>query len=178
MSGSEQSEHLSSDLESVVVAGLKWFPKGDFIKMNISEINFAKKERGRKPLHKKGCIPDKLTKRDCVSRVAEVFDPSGRVAPILSGMKLDISDLHKHGIGWDDPIPNSMKNVWGANFDLIQEIGNIKFHRAVIPPDALNLDIEILEIADASEKLICAAVYARFGTPGRGLFLSINLCQK
>ena len=77
MSGSEPSEHLSSDLESVVVAGLKWFPKGDFIKMNFSEINFAKKERGRKPLHKKGCIPDKLTRRDCVSRVAEVFDPLG-----------------------------------------------------------------------------------------------------
>ena len=86
----------------------------------------------------------------------------GRVAPILGGMKLDISDLHKHGIGWDDPIPNSMKNVWGANFDLIQEIGNIEFHIAVIPPDALDLDIETLEIADASEKLICAAVYARF----------------
>ena len=169
MSGSEPSEHLSSDLESVVVAGLKWFPKGDFIKMNISEINFAKKERGRKPLHNKGCIPDKLTKRDCVNRVAEVFDPlGGRVAPILGGMKLDISDLHEHGIGWDDSIPNSMKNVWGANFDLIQEIGNIEFHRAVIPPDALNLDIETLEMAAASEKLICSAVYARFERLGRG----------
>ena len=63
ISGSKPSEHPSSDLESVVVAGLKSFPKGDFIKMNTSEINFAKKERGRKPLHKKGCIPDKLTKR-------------------------------------------------------------------------------------------------------------------
>ena len=83
-------------------------------------------------------------------------------------MKLDISDLHKHGIGWDDPIPNSMTNVWAANFDLIQEIGNIEFHRAVIQPDALNLDIETLEIAEASEKLICAAVYARFEHLGGG----------
>ena len=87
---------------------------------------------------------------------------------VLGGIKLDISDLHKHGIGWDDPIPNSMKNVWGANFDIIQEIGNIEFHRAVIPPDALNLDIETLEIADASKKLICAAVYARFECSGGG----------
>ena len=90
----------------------------------------------------------------------------GRVAPILGGMKLDISDLHNRGIGWDDPIPNSMKNVWDANIDLIQEIGNIEFHRAVIPPDALNLDTNIR--ADASEKLICAAVYARFERLGGG----------
>ena len=61
-----------------------------------------------------------------------------------------------------------MKNVWGANFDLIQEIGNIEFHRAVIPPNALDVDIEKLEIADASEKLICAAVYARFERLGGG----------
>ena len=64
ISGYEPSENLSSDQESVVVAGLRWFPKGDFIKLNINELNFNKKFRGRKSVEDIGIIPKVLTKRD------------------------------------------------------------------------------------------------------------------
>ena len=40
--------------------------------------------------------------------------------------------------------------------------GYIRFHRAVVPEHAINLEIETIDTADASEKLICAAIYARF----------------
>ena len=42
ISGNDPPEHLSSDQESVLVAGLKWFPKGDFFKININKLNFNK----------------------------------------------------------------------------------------------------------------------------------------
>ena len=48
ISGDNPSENLSSDGVSVVVAGLRWFPEGDFFKLNISELNFNKKLRGLK----------------------------------------------------------------------------------------------------------------------------------
>ena len=162
MSGSDPPEHLSNDSKSVAVAGLKWFPKGDLLKFNISELNFTKNERGRKAIDNAGVIPEDLTLRDCVSRTAEVFDPIGRVALLLGTMKLDISILHKRCLGWDNPIPGELKNIWAANFDVIKEIGNIKFRREVIPPDAVTLDMETIDTADASENLVCAAVYARF----------------
>ena len=38
ISGDNPSENLSSDGVSVVVAGLRWFPEGDFIKLNMSEV--------------------------------------------------------------------------------------------------------------------------------------------
>ena len=155
-------QNVSSDKNSVLVPRLKWFPKGDFIKLNISELNFNKKFRGRKLKENIGVIPDFLTKRDCVSKVSEVFDPLGKVATIIGGMKLDISILHQRCIKWDDPIPNELKNIWIQNFNLIEEIGEIKFNRAIVPPDALNLNIETIDTADASENLICAAVHARF----------------
>ena len=161
-SGQDPPENVSSDQESVVVGGLKWFPKGDFLKLNIGELNFNKKVRGRKVLGESGMIPDVYTKRDCISRVSEVFDPIGRVAPLLGGLKLDICELHKNNLDWDDPIPNELKNVWAENFDLIQEMGNIKFHRAIVPLDAVNLDVETIDTADAGENLVCAAIYARF----------------
>ena len=116
---------MSNDQESVIVAGLKWFPKGDFIKLNVSELNFNKKLRGRKSGEDIGVVPDILTKRDCVSKFSEVFDPLGKVAPILGGMKLDVSVLHQRSLDWDDPIPAELKNIWVANFNLIKEIGNI-----------------------------------------------------
>ena len=41
-------------------------------------------------------------------------------------------------------------------------MGNIKFRRAIVPEDAVNMNLEVLEMADASEKLACVAIYGRF----------------
>ncbi|XP_066914217.1 uncharacterized protein [Clytia hemisphaerica] len=48
-----------------------------------------------------------------------------------------------------------------SHFDMIQEIKDIKFHRTIIPEDALNLDISTLDFGDASPSLACAAIYTR-----------------
>ena len=53
-------------------------PKGDFIKLNINELNFNKNVRGRKDDNIE-VIPAILTKRE----VSEVLHPLGKVAPIL-----------------------------------------------------------------------------------------------
>ena len=43
----------------------------------------------------------------------------------------------------------------------MQEIHKIIFQRAVVPEDAINLDIQTIDAADASKKLACVAAYAR-----------------
>ena len=58
--------------------------------INIGDLNFARKIRGRKP-ESTVCIPGKLTMRDCVGKVAEIYDPLGRITPLLAGKKLDVS---------------------------------------------------------------------------------------
>ena len=84
------------------------------------------------------------------------------MAPILAGIKLDESILHQRCLKWDDPIPDEFKSVWVANFGVIEELRNLEFSRAVIPTDAASLDMETINIADASEHLVCSAVYVRF----------------
>ena len=64
--------------------------------------------------------------------------------------------------GWGDPIPNELKECWAANFDVINELANIKFKQAVIPIDAVDMNMEAINVADAGENLVCAAVYVRF----------------
>ena len=41
-------ESLTDDGSSIGVAGMKWYSKEDEISLNIGELNFAKKLRGKK----------------------------------------------------------------------------------------------------------------------------------
>ena len=47
-SGENPLENLSEDGLSIGVGELKWFPKGNFIRFNIHNLNFSPKRRGRK----------------------------------------------------------------------------------------------------------------------------------
>ena len=47
-SGKDPPESLSDDGTSIVVAGMRWFPKEDKISLNLEKLNFTKKRRGRK----------------------------------------------------------------------------------------------------------------------------------
>ena len=47
-SGRDPPAESTTDGVSVVVAGYRWFPNGDWIAMNIPKLNFSKKKRGRK----------------------------------------------------------------------------------------------------------------------------------
>ena len=100
--------------------------------------------------------------RDCVGKLAELFDPLGRITPLIVGMKLDVSILHRAGLGWDDVLPDNSRTIWTSNFELMQEIKGITYRRAIVPRDAKNLNTFTLGTGDASSKLICAAIYARF----------------
>ena len=161
-SGFDPPEHLSNPDKSVNVGGLKWFSKEDLLGLNISDLNFGKVVRGRKSPKLSGVIPDTFTRANCASRVAEVWDALGKVTPITVGFKLDLSELCKRKLDWDDPIPDDLVPIWKLNFDTISKLGDLKFRRAIVPDDALNLDMETLEMADASHDMACAATYARF----------------
>ena len=67
---------------------------------------------------------------------------------------------------WEDEIPSNLREVWLSDFKTMKDIGEIRFHRAVVPSDAVNLNIETIETADASNDLICCAIYARFERKG------------
>ena len=141
---------------------MKWYSSDDLLSLNIGELNFAKKCRGKKLSSLEGLIPEDFTRRDCAGKVAEIFDLLGKFTPITAGLKLDLSELSKQNLEWDDNIPDDLKSTWKNNFKLIQKLGQIKFNRAVVPVDAISLDIETIEMADASQNLACSAIYGRF----------------
>ena len=161
-SGEDPPLSLSNDGEVIHVAGMKWYPKHDMLSINIEELNFSKKQRGKKPERECNTIPIKLTRRHCTSKVAEVFDLTGKVSPLIASMKIDLQDLVHRKMEWDDVIPENLRALWESNFQMIEEIGKLKFKRAVVPDDALNLDVTTLDFGDASQVMACVCIYVRF----------------
>ena len=47
----------------------------------------------------------------CASKVAEVFDLTGRVAPLIASMKIDLQQLVHLGLDWDDVIPDDLRQI-------------------------------------------------------------------
>ena len=110
----------------------------------------------------KGLIPEKFMRRECARRVGEIFDLVGRFAPLVGEFKLDLHELSFRKLEWDDFIPDDLMLKWTDNFEIISKLSEIKFKRYIVPEDAVSLDMETLEMDDASLNMACSAVYARF----------------
>ena len=149
-----------NDESSINVAVMKWLPKDDVVSLDISELNFAKKQRGKKPIKSQNIIPQHLTRRHCVSKVAEVFDLTGKVTPITATMKMDLHSLVQRRLDWDDTLQDDLRSIWITHFEMMQEIGKIKYKTGIVPQDAANLNINPINFGDASNKLTCATIYA------------------
>ena len=160
ISGLPPLESLSATGDSIMVAGMKWFPENDILAFNIGDLQFSSKRHGKKTEPNK--IPTKLTRRQCVSKVAEMFDLNGRITPIVAEMKLDLRALIKPlKLDWDDIIPDNIREIWLRHFGTMEEIRDLRYKRCKIPVDAVNLDIETVDTGDASKELACSAIYAR-----------------
>ena len=107
-SGEDPPTSLSDDGKTIFVAGMKWHAKEDMLSLNIGELNFAKKHRGKKPANSRAIKPTKLIRLHCASKVAEVYDLSGRISSLIaSSMKIDLQELIHRKLDWDDVIPDS-----------------------------------------------------------------------
>ena len=77
-------------------------------------------------------------------------------------MKLDLHDLVSRRLQWDDQVPDNLRHVWLNHFEMMKEMKQIKFQRAVVPEDAISDEINTLSFGDASNDLVCVAIYVRF----------------
>ena len=159
-SGKPPLEELSRDGVTINTVGSKWDSEKDVLYFDIKDLNFAPKKRGKKP-ESDGTIPERLTRRQCCGKVGELFDIVGKVTPITAHMKLDLRQLSLLELDWDDPIPTEFRQAWVDHFKTIQELRDVHFQRCIIPIDAVNLDIQTIDTADASKEVACSAIYAR-----------------
>eukprot|EP00794_Sanderia_malayensis_P014602 gene14602-biopygen11691 len=57
--GSNPPDNLTDDGTSIAVGGMIWHPESDELSINIGELNFSKKRRGKKSSSTANIIPEK-----------------------------------------------------------------------------------------------------------------------
>ena len=130
----------NSDYEKVL--DLVWRPKEDELKFKV-RINFSLKVRKirsgpdireEEVLEK---VPGNLTKREALSQISSIYDPLGLITPALMKGKLLMCELIsyedpvKGKLGWDDYMPNEMKEKWCNFFHKIFAIQDLAFSRSL-----------------------------------------------
>jgi hypothetical protein len=102
-----------------------------------------------------------FTHRTLTGLVAGIFDPLGLATPITAGLKLDLHELCALKLDWDDPVPDLYLGKWAGTMEINQELKQVTFRRAVIPPDAANTNIHLLVFTDSSQNLGVVAIFGR-----------------
>ena len=96
---------------------MRWLPDGYLLSHDISELNFAKKYRGKKPSQQQNIIPANITRKHCVSKASEIFDLSGKITAITETMTLDFHKLEIRDLDWDDVLPDELRPIWVSQFE-------------------------------------------------------------
>ena len=170
--GNAPCEKASVDGISVMVGGIRWFPEIDEVETRIPLLHFSKKRRGRLSedtvffdgtmMKIEDHVPRKLTRRQVTSKVAAVFDIIGHLAPAMSGLKSDLREVVKNTAGWDDAMPDNLRNKWLTNFLKLENLRGIKFHRPVLPVDAIDCSMRLFIGVDAAAENLMIGTWGSF----------------
>ena len=179
--GSEQLLLWSNPGEGKVL-GLSWNPDSDDFRFAI-HINLSSKNRGirLKPDLTTEEIPSIIqlvvTRRTVLGVVNTCYDPMGLLVPISIQMKLLLRDLFckELNLGWDSPLPDSIKEEWITMFQRLKEVEILTFDRTVQPEGAIGKPWLIL-FWDASDEAMCVTVYILWHTSSGPI--STLLCAK
>ena len=107
-------------------------------------------------------MPKDLTRRMIFSKNGAIFYMYGKFAPITAGLKVDLRMAVKLTTNWDDPVPDELRGKWVLNFWRIEKLRGLKFHRAVMPDNAVNSEMDIIVAADASQQIKMVGAWGRF----------------
>ena len=192
VSGSPPPEVVSKDGVTIGVGGFAWFPEGDVVELKVPKLHFGKSRRGRLPDTVKffegdeddleEFVPQKLTRRQATSKLASLWDILGKLAPIMTGLKLDLRETFKQTEGWDEGMPPDLRQKWLKNFLMIEKLRGLKYQRAVMPIDAVNSKLRLLTGVDAAKSGLMMGCWGGFlrknGSWSNKLILGRSLLAK
>ncbi|XP_059220655.1 uncharacterized protein LOC131995716 [Stomoxys calcitrans] len=113
----------------------------------------------------------KVTKRQVLSKVAQLFDPAGWITPIIIRAKILMQQLWLEDISWDEEISSESLYIWRNLLNDISHIEQIAIPRWIkhMPTDK----VELHGFCDASKAAYCACVYVRSQTTTSSVFCNL-----
>jgi hypothetical protein len=123
--------------------GLFWNPNHDSLRYQVKQCD----------------IPKRLTKREILSKTAQVFDPLGLVAPVVVKAKIILQQCWSLKIGWDDLLPETIYCAWVKILQELAHLNEIEIPRNIIKSSPVQ--VQLHGFGDASQIAYGAAVYLR-----------------
>ena len=104
--------------------------------------------------------PPRISKRTVLSRVAQLFDPLGWIAPVVVRGKIFIQELWSAKLGWDDQLPEELECRWRTFDKDLQDVSSISVPRW-LGSRASSCAVELHGFSDASQVALGAVIYLR-----------------
>ncbi|XP_063901935.1 uncharacterized protein LOC135121564 [Zophobas morio] len=125
--------------------GLLWNPYHDILNYSVRDFEYN--------------VSNQITKREILSKTAQIFDPLGLIAPVIVTAKIVIQRLWMLKIGWDEPVPETIQQTWQNLLRTFGSLNQINIPRNIIQIN--RIAIEMHGFGDASQVAYGAAVYLR-----------------
>ncbi|GFT30996.1 uncharacterized protein TNCV_1683601 [Trichonephila clavipes] len=108
---------------------------------------------------KVGVIPSaSYTKRSVLLTIARLFDPLGRVGPVMSKAKMFMQKLWRLSIDWKDLLSNKVYYEWHQLLIRLENINSINIKKCVAIENPLSIEIYgFLMHQSVAMKLQCIA---------------------
>ena len=129
------------------VLGLIWGCEEDLIKFDLLKLVQSLEDK-------------RLTKKNLLSTLAKMFDPSGLVSCVIVLMKILFQQLCVDNASWDEELVGKHAKLYLDWIDDLKRVETITFDRCVY--SKVRGDIQSCELhgfGDASERAYCAVVY-------------------
>ncbi|XP_053620234.1 uncharacterized protein LOC128680823 [Plodia interpunctella] len=130
--------------EEEKILGLVWRIADDTLGFNLSKFSFN----------------NSITKRQLLKEVMSLYDPLGLVTPITIQGKQILQEAWRSNVGWDDPLPFKLEQVWQTWLISLQGLKDVALPRCY-PLFSSAETLELHVFVDASEVAYAAAAYWR-----------------
>lgn len=117
---------------------------------------------------------DLITKRSILSETAQLYDLQGWIAPVVVSAKIEMQELWKMKLSWDDPVPEDVEKNWRSFREQLKLINEWQLPRLV--KIANSEELQLHGFADASQRAYGACMYLRSNS--NGIHLPILICSK
>ena len=151
---------LHDNLPNSKALGVQWCIENDTL-----QFNFDLKE-------------GPVTRRGILSAISSIFDPLGLVAPfVLQGKKL-LQELCRNNNGWDDPVPEDVRNRWLKWKNEVSQISQLQIPRCYKMKEfGTPQVVELHHFADASQDGYGQCSYLRMIDENQNIVTSLVMAK-
>ena len=148
------------------VLGLEWVPKEDIIRYKLN-FNLHKRNGASKagPDLTPQDIPSItiliFTRRIALTLTAQIYDPLGIICSFTIKFKLQLRIIVQHDLGWDEPLPDALQDVWRQLVIMSLTSTPLEFPRSLMKPGVVGRP-ELCCFWDGSDVAFAGCVYTRW----------------